>query len=146
MSRCVRWPKREMPHSGATSARHRHDVGAPADLHWSDVGPTSARRRTAGKCPTSARHRHDVGALADRLWSDVGPTSALHRPDADVTSARHLREVGATSARQLPKSARHRTVLERPQTMYRLMYGCRGGTGFIPKSLAIPHEGGARGR
>ena len=26
------------------------------------------------------------------------------------------------------------------------MYGCRGGTGFIPKSLAIPHEGGARGR
>ena len=28
------------------------------------------------------------------------------------------------------------------EIMYRLMYGCRGGTGFIPKSLAIPHEGG----
>ena len=27
---------------------------------------------------------------------------------------------------------------------YRLMYGCRGGTGFIPKSLAISREGGMR--
>ena len=31
-------------------------------------------------------------------------------------------------------------------SMVRLMYGCRGDMGFIPKSLVILHEGAAQGQ
>ena len=66
---------------------------------------------------TLARHQPDIGTTSARRRTSIGATSARHRPAIGATLARLRTTFGATSARQLPKSARRRTVLERPQTI-----------------------------
>ena len=95
----VRWPRREMPHSGATSARRRsagrpsserrrRAGGPPSERRRPAIGATSARWRTAIGA-TSARNRSHVGALGDRYRSDVGaPADAI-----GATSARNRSNV-----------------------------------------------------